>query len=374
MGTQHALVASEKHAELLLALIDGAFETPLWSTFLGQLRKRTGADYASLIFRPPGMPPNTVFHLFSGRRCPPVIQHLYRSEFYKRDPTPYYEMSDSRVYALGELLRQDNPDHAAYLKAVMTPSGMNAARMMRVVEPSGVNSWLTITRRNGDFDRSSERLLSSIAPFLRSVLRGFVALERERTSALLAGEAIQRLSFGWITLDPGGRVLEADAQGQIILNQSRALYRDARGILRSASKKQGHEILDVVKTLAGDQGARPRAMILSRDPWLDMLLIRAGRYSLSAKSVPAVVAYVHSDRSLAADRCEQLAQLFNLLPSEARLALALARGLSIAEAAAELNLTEGSARVYSKRIYAKMGARGNADMILSIHRSILRIT
>jgi DNA-binding NarL/FixJ family response regulator len=373
MGSRDFVMDSGSTSELLLLLMNGAFETPLWSTFLEQLRERTRADYASLVFRPPGLPLNTVFHLFTGNRCPPVIQQLYRDSFYKKDPTPYHEMSDGRVYALGELLRGDNPAHAVYLKAVMAPSGMNAARMMRVIEPSGVNAWLTITRRKLDFQPKDHNLLNSISPFLRSVLRSFVALERERTNAALAGDAIHRLSFGWITLDAGGHVLEADAQGQSILDKSGALRRDARGLLQGATQKKGREILDVIKALASGATARPRAMILGRDPWLDMLLVPANRNSISAKSVPAVVAYVHSDSSLGKDRCEQLAQLFDLLPSEARLALALGRGLSIAEAAEELNLTEGSARTYSKKIYAKMGARGHADLILYIHRSVLRI-
>jgi DNA-binding NarL/FixJ family response regulator len=366
-------MGSGKTTDLLLRLMNGGFETPLWSTFLEKLRQRTRADYASLVFRPPGLPSNTVFHLFTGNRCPPVIQQLYRDSFYKRDPTPYHEMREGRVYALGELLRSDNPAHAIYLKAVMAPSGMNAARMMRIIEPSGVNAWLTITRRKLDFELKDDALLNAIAPFLRSVLRNFVALERERTNAALAGEAIQRLSFGWITLDAGGHVLEADAQGESILQKSGALRRDARGILKGSTQKKGRELLEVIKALASGQTARPRAMILSRDPWLDMLLVPANRNAMSAKSVPAVVAYVHSDSSFGADRCEQLAQLFDLLPSEARLALALGRGLNIAEAAKELNLTEGSARTYSKKIYAKMGARGHADLILHIHRSVLRI-
>jgi DNA-binding CsgD family transcriptional regulator len=77
---------------------------------------------------------------------------------------------------------------------------------------------------------------------------------------------------------------------------------------------------------------------------------------------------------LAADRCEQLAQLFDLLPSESRLALALSRGMSIAEAAAELGLTVETARTYSKSIYAKMGARGQSDLVRFVHRSVLAIS
>ena len=373
MGSQGVVAKYGKAGDLLLALLNGAFETPLWSTFLETLRQHTRADYASLVFRPPGLPLNTVFHLFAGARCPPVIQQLYRDSFYQRDPTPYHEMNEGRVYALGELLQSDNPAHAAYLKAVMIPSGMNVARMMRVIEPSGVNAWLTITRRRQDFNSKDDSLLSSIAPYLRGVLRSFIALERERTNAVLAGDAIQRLRFGWITLDATGHVLEADAQGDYILAKSGALRRDGHGFLKGASLRQGREIVEAIKALANASNARPRAMVLSRDPWLDMLLVPASRNSVSARSVPAVVAYVHSDGSLSADRCEQLAQLFDLLPSEARLALALGRGMSIAEAAKELNLTVGSARTYTKKVYAKMGARGHPDLVRFVQRSVLQI-
>lgn len=362
-----------KASELLVALMDGVFETPLWATFLDELRRLTHADYASLVFRPPGMPPYTVFHLFSGERCPPVIQQLYRQSFYQRDPTPYYEMSEGRVYALNELLSADDPLHQDYLREVMEPSGMNAARMIRVVEASGVSVWVTITRRERDFGIQDDTLLYALAPYLRSVMRSFVALERERTSALLAGEAIHRLNYGWVTLDVNGRVLETDAQGAYILEHSGTLKQDVQGFLKTSSAKLEAEIAAVVRALANDPDARPRAMILSRDPWFDMLLVPANRNSISAMSVPAVVAYVHGDSSPAADRCEQLGQLFGLLPSEARLALALSRGMSITEAAEDLGLTEQTARTYSKTIYSKMGARGQADLVRFIHRSVLRI-
>jgi DNA-binding CsgD family transcriptional regulator len=86
-----------------------------------------------------------------------------------------------------------------------------------------------------------------------------------------------------------------------------------------------------------------------------------------------VLCYLHADHWSSADRCGQLAQLFDLTASEARLALALSRGLSIAEAGPEVGLTVESARTYSKRIYAKTGARGQADLVRFIHRSVLAI-
>ncbi|MFD2137270.1 hypothetical protein ACFSLT_22710 [Novosphingobium resinovorum] len=47
--------------------------------------------------------------------------------------------------------------------------------------------------------------------------------------------------------------------------------------------------------------------------------------------------------------------------------------MSIAEAAGQVGLTVESARTYSKRIYAKTGARSHADLVRFIHRSVLVI-
>jgi DNA-binding CsgD family transcriptional regulator len=101
------------------------------------------------------------------------------------------------------------------------------------------------------------------------------------------------------------------------------------------------------------------------------LIVPADQASQSAKSVPAVIAYVQGDFSVSAESCERLCRLFKLSLSEARLALAIARGLSLAEAAQELALTVETTRTYSKKIYSKVGARGQADLVRVIHRSLL---
>jgi DNA-binding CsgD family transcriptional regulator len=359
--------------DLLLSLLDGSFEAPAWSTFLDKLRELTGADYASLIFRPPGLGPNTVLHLFSGTRSPVVIQQLYRANFLTQDPTPYHSMTDGRVYSLDELLHREDPAHEAFFEQIMAPSGMNEMRMVRTVEASGVTAWLTITRREEDFCARDDELLTQITPYLRAVLRSFIALERERVNSLLAGEVIHRLNCGWIALDAKGKVLETDARGGQFLADSTVLGKNAKGYLKVNTLESGEKIIDVIQKMIGPSGDKARCVILNRDPWIDMLIVPADQASHSAKSMPAVIAYVQGDISVSAERCEQLCQLFKLSPSEARLALALARGLSIAEAAQELDLTLETTRTYSKKIYAKVGARGHADLVRIIHRSLLRI-
>ncbi len=363
--------------EMLPALLDGGFEDPLWATFLNRLRRTTQADYASLTFRPPGQPLKEVVHLYSGTAWPAPINRLYRAKHREQlqdiDPLPYYELEEGRTYTLDELLKPGEPAHDSYYENFLLPSGMNAMRILRVMEPVGVNAWITITRQSSDFDDDVSVLLNALVPYLRSALRGFVALERERFNASVANDAISRLAFGWLTLGPAAEVLDTDAQGAALLAQSGILSRNAAGRLIVRPRELEREITRAVQALTADPKSRPRAIILSQDPWLDMLLVPTRKRPISAKPDPAVIAYVHGDNWSTADRCEQLAELFVLLPSEARLALALARGMTITEAAAELGLTVETARNYSKKIYSKLGARGQSDLVRFVMRSVLAI-
>jgi DNA-binding CsgD family transcriptional regulator len=337
------------------------------------LRRETSADYASLIFRPPGQPLNAVVHLYAGEPSPPMVERLYHEDLYQKDPLPYHQLADGRPYPLAELLRFDDPAHLAFYRHVVVPSGMAAMRMMRVQEAGGVNAWLTIARRESDFAPADSALMSAIAPALRGALRNFVALERERFNASVTGDAIRRLRFGWFTLDASGRVLDADALAGEILATSQVLRRSTNGRLSSRRPDLDRTIITAVRELAADPRSRARPITLSRDPWLDMLLAPAHGQPISAGPRASVVAYVHGDDAPSADRCEQLGQLFALTPSEARLALALSRGMTIAEAASEFGLTLETARNYSKKIYSKTGARGQPDLVRFVMRSVLAI-
>jgi DNA-binding CsgD family transcriptional regulator len=362
-------------AELLEPLISGIAAQSPWSAFLDRLRQRLRADYASLVFRPLRLGPqhNRVIHLFSGRDSPPVVAQLYRESLYKSDPMPYQQMEDGRVFALRDLLRLDDPEHQAYREKLLTPSGMNFMRMMRVTDASGVRAWLTVSRRDGEFRVTDDKLIGDLAPFLRGALGVYIALERERINATVANQAISRMNFSWLTLDADGRILDTDVQGEMMLADSGILSRGRSDRLTASSREVSRKIDRAVRDLAHNPQSRPRAIALSREPWLDMLLVPANLRIGATRPTPSLLAYVHADRWSSVDRCDQLREMFDLIPCEARLALALGRGMSIAEAAAELGLSIESARTYSKRIYAKTGARGQVDLVRFIHRSVLAI-
>ena len=369
------MLTGEETEQLVLPLIEGLVEEPLWQGFVDRLRAVSDADYASIVFRPIpfGQPQSRVVHLASGAQSPPIVAQLYRESLYKEDPLPYFQLAEGRVHALEELLRAGDPAHEAYRGRFFEPSGMNVLRILRFAERGGISAWLTVSRRSGEFSARTGPLLEALVPYLRAALSAHVALERERMRAEVAGEVIRRMNFGWLTLDREGRILAADAQAEGVLAGSARLMRSRAGRLTAREPELARGIAEALRSMADDPQARPRAIVVDRDPWLDMLLVPAALPADTAGPAPALVAYLHADGWSSADRCDQLAQLFDLIPCEARLALALSRGASIAEAAGELGITVESARTYSKRIYAKTGARGQAELVRFIHRSVLAI-
>lgn len=184
---------------------------------------------------------------------------------------------------------------------------------------------------------------------------------------------MRKLHFGWMTLDARGHVLEFEPEAGQVLTRSLALSKSASGRLIARPAELAREIFEAIHILSVNPLARPFAITLQRDPWLDMLLVPAAQKGFSVNERAAVIAYVHGDSWRSSDRCEQLSQLFNLSPGEARLALALSRGMTITEAAGKFGLKVDTARKYSKTIYAKLGVRGVSDLVRIVMRSVLAI-
>jgi DNA-binding CsgD family transcriptional regulator len=363
----------DDEAALVAALFAGVSESPLWATFLNRLRLATGADHAILVFQPPGRRLEEGLHLLSGGGPPSEIGQFFR-EFKPPIDPPHQSTSEGLPYSLRELLGSiKEAANAKFYRDLLASYGISAVRQMRVRESTGVDAWLTITSRTQRFSRRDEALLRRIAPVLRGVLQLYVAMETERFAASLTAEAVRRLQFGWLTLDGAGRVLDCDEQAAMVLSQSGVLSRGANGRLSAQPPKLEREIGAALSRVAKSAHSRPRAVTLRREPWLDMLLVPARGKFIHARGMPVAIAYVHGDNWRSIDRCEQLAELFALSPREARLALALSRGMSLAEAASEFGLTLETVRTYSKSIYTKTGARGQPDLVRIVMRSVLAV-
>src|SRR3989344_759198 len=303
---------------LLESLHEGMFQTPLWDDFLRRLRASTGSAMTLLAVRRKGQ--RDVAELVAGGGPAGAARRLLVGG----------QMREGRGYSLEELI-----EHAAAADhEALADARIRALRAGRVTEPSGVDAWLACAGGSA-LGSSAGALILALAPHLRIALRSFAALERERFRSAVTGEAFNRLNIGWLTLDTQGRIVEASENAGLMFQWGSLLRRGRYDRLVPADPAVDRQLAGYLKQVAAGRAVRPLAINLSRDPWLDM---------------------------------------FGLLPSEARLAWLLAQATSIRDAAATLGLSEETARNYSKKIYAKTGASGHAELVRVIMTSVLALS
>lgn len=340
---------------LIEALHEGMFEAPLWDQFVRRLQAESGAAMILLAIRPAGQ--DGVRELVAGAGpASAICKQMVVAQ-----------MREGRVYSADEL-----PLFGADMEA-MQAAGTGNLRAVRVKEPGGADAWL-VTAGGRAIGSATGALLLRLVPHLRIALRSFSALERERFRVAMTDEAFSRLRIGWLTIDAQCRILECSDNVEQMFQWGGLLRRGRYDRLMPVSQSVDRQLVEFVKDVVARREKRPLAINLSQDPWVDMLVSPLQSGSLSGQRSATAIVYVSGDRRSQADRCEQLADLFGLQPSEARLAWLLAQATSIAESAQTLGLTIETARNYSKKIYAKTGARGQADLVRIVMTSVLALS
>jgi DNA-binding CsgD family transcriptional regulator len=346
-------------AQDLVALLHrGTLASEPWGDFLAALRRRTGADRAFALLA--GGPGGEVLKIESGAQAVPVAEPALAALASRGSAA-----RAKRVFAGRDL---ENDPALTVLRAW---DSLAHLRLLRVEEPGGAAVLLVIGRNGDDFAAPDVSLLANLADHLEIALRTWAALEQERLRAGISGEAIRRLNFGWFLLDGAGVIVACSAEAEALLHQRRGLARSPKGQLMP-ERREAQAALRRYFDLLGKGEAASRAVHLADEPWLDMLLTPRG--SNRAGAAPMVAAYVHGEAPTSTERSAQLQQLFGLNTKEAQLALLISRGVKINEAAQHLGLTRESARLYSKRLYAKTGTRGQADLVRLVLASVVALS
>lgn len=331
--------------ELLVPLHEGVFEQPLWQTFLARLRAASGADGAGILVRGA-----EAVELVTGELPRGALARLVAD-----NPG----LRDGRVYDLAELDAGEQP-------------AFGGLRLLHLTAPGEIAATLVLSAAR-PLSAAVGSLLAALAPHVRVALHSLAALERERARAELSEGVIARMNFGWISLDRQCRIVDCNAPAERVLRLSGLLRRGPYDRLVPSSPVLDRELVALVHDCAGNPEMRPHALNLSHDPWIDLLVTPVRVAGIGTGGQAVALVYLRGDRTSQAARHEQLAELFQLTPAEARFAWSMAQGLSIAEAAAEHGLTTETARYYSKRVYAKTGARGQADLVRHILTGVLAL-
>jgi DNA-binding CsgD family transcriptional regulator len=346
---------STDQRELYLPLMEGLLEDPPWQRFLASLLQRTGARRAAFALALPGAAePALAVRADAPRAAQDPLLDLPRLAALGLFPGP--AMRPGRVYTLGEMLDFDAPATLIAQRTALGQMRINHARAVRIGSPVSGEAWLLLTREREDLGAADSALLAALAPHLAAALAVRAALGRAQLRAATAESTLALLGTGEIALTASAQVLAADAQ--------------AERLLAFTSEPAPFRRLQLLpETTRAFEAAC--AALAEAEPEARRLIALGERHLLLRPAPPdsgaAVIGMIRAaPRTLPASAPQVLAQVHGLSPREAALAIGLAQGDTILEAGARLGLSPETSRNYSKRLYAKTGTSGQAQLVALI--------
>ena len=349
------MLTSADETDLLIPLHDSTLDGRRFPAFLERLRQRLRAAHAGLLIRKADGPEE---RMSAGLDLSREAISRGFAESTVTGRLPFERMRPGRVYSAGEFIDAGGElrdSYSAHLGAI----GIVDERMVRVAAEPGSDGWLVVSRGE-PCPASDSAILSALVPHLAVALRGHAAQQRERLAAGIANAGLERAATGTISFDREGQLLAIAPAVAAWLR--RATGRDPRAGQRLAGldAEVQRRLVAAAARFGRDPGARDEALCLHAEARIEAVLVPGA--ALAGAAGPAMVALCRVPPPRSHRRADAFAQLHDLPPREAELALRVSEGRSIAEAAEEMGLTVETARNYSKQLYARLGVRGQAEL------------
>ena len=361
------IISNFAQSDVTASIYHGLLHTPEWSGFVKLLRADTGADLC-LLARQHAFGD---IHILRCAESPDEMGEQILPRFAPNEAVPFAALRPERVYAFSEfaLARPAKRNKSSHILTDAAHSG----RVVHVVAPHGQKAWIIIARERGDFSAAQAAQLSSTAAHFKIALQIHGHHARAQTRIAMTNPATKGLNFAWIALDSGGRILDNNAKAETMIADQTVIRRGRDGRLLFDARAANARLAEQLAAAANGRTVAAASLLIRENPRLDLLLTPPSRQQKAQLPSAAIISYLHGDEGESMARERQISSLFALAPREARLALALSQGRSIAQAAQDMGISVHTARLYSKRIYAKTGTKGQADLVRLLLSSLLAL-
>jgi DNA-binding CsgD family transcriptional regulator len=251
---------------------------------------------------------------------------------------------------------------------VLGPQGIGHNAMIALAARDDFRVAFNICRRRsrGGFESAEQRMLEALAPHLRrSVtlgfrLTGYLALRNA------AFDVIERLSDGVVIIGPRGHVLFANETASAL--EAEGIFK-LKPTISAWSPSHSKRLANLVRSsLIG--GAGGAMSIPSHDQSRLLTVVVAGLrshevgtlYEEACVTDARCVAFVIDPLRREAPSKQQLMEAYGLTRAEARVAVSASSGGTMSEAALSLGLSPNTVKTHLRRVFAKTGTRGHAEL------------
>jgi DNA-binding CsgD family transcriptional regulator/PAS domain-containing protein len=364
-------------SELLAAIYEGPLEPVPWKSALDLLRRHLRASYVTLMLRPPSADRDALM-VNSAGDWPITREAEYNKHYYALDP--FVDLPQDRVVTVQELIGDANWRESEFYKQFLKPLDILHALGADIRTDDGLECRLRVARphREPPFSENDKALCTIVLPHLKRAVRLHSQLEVMDSERRLYASTVDRMLVGTVTLDETGAVLKSNPVAEEMLHEGDGL-RLVNGVLRADLAAENRDLQRLVKqALSGNTGGKAAvvdAISITRKSTRGKLgvLVRSlpNTGSSKAKRRPSVALFIRdAERKSDASR-EMVRRLFDLTPAEASLALSLANGLTLDEAADGLHIRKNTARAHLRAIFSKIGVTRQTTLVRVLLSSVI---
>lgn len=353
-------------SQILGAIYDAALNEAAWVTCLQMVRNTFGANYASLIVRHETIDDIGLIVSAGNNQSDidPGNPHIAMS--------PFTGMKPDQVVTIKDVLTEAEWRASFYYRDYCAPQGVFHVMAADIATRNGGVYGFRVTRpeTSPDFSQADIDFCRLLLPHIKRALNLHLSIHQDRKVSTLYSHAMAQMMVGVVVLDQNGQVMECNAAATAILDAKDGLS-VAAGQLEASYVEDNRKLQALVRGALGSHPgahlALNEAMSVSRPSgrlgWGLIVQSIASDQWTEGKQRPSVAVFVRDTEGRVDPPVRLAQQLFHLTPAETALAIQLANGLSLEEAAEILNIKRNTARAHLRSIFSKTGVRRQTELV-----------
>ncbi|MDX1496142.1 MAG: hypothetical protein R3352_01170 [Salinisphaeraceae bacterium] len=361
-------------------IYEGITQTPPWKGALESLRDLMHGEHVTLMLRPPSNESTGV--MINAGEVDQQATESYETHFFAIDP--FKNLPEGEVISAEDLLGKDewlkSPMYEEYLK----PLGIRHLLGADIYTEEGIECRLRVTRppKGKAFSDKDRQLVRVLLPHFRRAIRLHAKLDYLECERQLYSGAMNRLLLGMVSFDQHGNILEMNEEAERILEEKDGISITSKGI-KAARQSENQDLQRLLgEAIAGGvsdtEPSVVEAMAITRqfDRSRLGIVIRTiplGEWSEAGKRPAAVMFLRDPDYNSGEPLQEVVQRVFGLTRMESALAVLLAQGYTLDEAAEQLNVRRNTARTHLRSIFGKTGVSRQTMLVRLLLQSVVSL-
>jgi len=344
--------------DLVEKIYESAFIPELWPDVLDTLSEMSASSGGALLASGERHPPRWA----ASQTVAPALRAFASSDAWKYNKRPQRWLAANHAGFIRDVdlftadeLRGDR------MRAELQTHGLGWQLGTVIPMPSGEVVVFSLERRfdDGPHDQSLKEIIDPFRPHLAraGLLAARLGLERARTAVT----TLEAIGLPAAVLSASGRVIASNG----LLDGVQILLPASHGELAVAEPAVNELLKEAISAAAGFAVSRsiPIGMDETRSASVIHILPISGAVHdiFSGAAVIVVVTAVSASNMVPSP--DVLMGLFDLTPSEARLAIALTAGRSVKDASEDSGVTVKTSQTYLERIFAKTGTHQQSQLV-----------